>query len=285
MTDMTDALGRRIGARVDGSLPASLGVVVLAGAGLTLAARTSALALLVAVALAQALLAFAWVFGTAMPGRWGGVLLAGLAAAGSDVCVSVWPHSRLGTLLAVLGLAVPALFVHQLCRGAARVQIVRSLSAIATLVLAEVSLAVWPQLRHEFFDAGVGSRVVAASVAAVAAALAAGYLADLLLPVLRFDPAVPRGLPALLLAIGVGAAVGWAMLRGVDGFVDGRVALAGAALGALAGLLALAAAFVSFSSPEPASAAGRALQPVLAALLPMAVLAPVAFLMYLSVRT
>ena len=46
-------------------------------------------------------------------------MIAGLAAAASDVAVSVWPHGRLGTLLPVFGLAVPAMFVHQLARGAA----------------------------------------------------------------------------------------------------------------------------------------------------------------------
>ena len=63
---------------------------------------------------------------------------------------SVWPHGRLGTLLPCSALAVPAMFVHQLARGAARVQVVASLSAIALLVLGEVALPALLQLRHEF---------------------------------------------------------------------------------------------------------------------------------------
>ena len=41
------------------------------------------------------------------------------------------PHGRFGALLAVAGLAVPLMFVHQLSRGAARVRVVESLSGIA----------------------------------------------------------------------------------------------------------------------------------------------------------
>src|SRR5205823_4076664 len=102
-----------------------------------------------------------------------------------DVSVSVWPHGRLGVLIGVIGLAIPAMFIHQLTRGAARVRLVASLSAIGVLLLAEVSLAALPQLRHEFVGADNGGEVVAAAVLAVAAALAAGYLVDLIVPVPR----------------------------------------------------------------------------------------------------
>ncbi len=102
----------------------------------------------------------------------------------------MWPHGRLGTLLAVLGLALPVMFVHQLARGAARVQVVSSLSAVAVLVLAEVSLPALLQLRHEFGAGALGGRVVATAVAAVAGALVVGCLVDLVMPAPRFDPAV-----------------------------------------------------------------------------------------------
>ncbi|MCW2594843.1 MAG: conserved rane protein of unknown function [Jatrophihabitans sp.] len=295
MTSVTDAAApagapadtsaRKVGSGAESSLLASLTVALVAGSGLAFAARAGATALLIAVAAVQAVFAFAWVFGTAMPGRRGALVIAALAAAGSDVSASVWPHGRLGVLLAVLGLAVPVMFVHQLMRGAARVQVVSSLSAVAMLVLAEVALPALLQLRHEFTDAGLGGRVVSAAVAATAGALVVGYLVDMLLPAPRFDPDVPRGLLALVASAGLGGSVGYLILNTEVGFAQGRSAFIGAALGALAGLLGIAAAFVLFTTPETSSRLGRALRPVLAALLPICVVSPAAFLLCLALRS
>ncbi|WP_375480521.1 hypothetical protein [uncultured Jatrophihabitans sp.] len=260
-------------------------VAVVVGAALVLTAHFGALPLLVAAAALQAVLAFAWVFGSGIPGRLGGVVIAALAAAGADVAMSVWPQGRLGVELAVLAVAVPVMFAHQLARGATRVEVVSSLSAIALLVLAEASLPALLQLRHEFGGgADSGGRVSAAAAGAITAALLTGYLLDLVAPVPRFDAAVPRGLLALVGSAGVGAAVGSLLLRDVHAFADGRAVFVGAGLGALAGLLSVAASFVLHSANRPASALGARLRPVVGTLLPVSVLAPVAFLLCLSVR-
>jgi hypothetical protein len=289
MTPVSDvAVDGAAATRVDRSLLVSLLAAVVVGAGLVIAARVSAVALLGAVAVVQAVLAFAWVFGTALPGRWGGLVLAAAAATAADVSVSVWPHGRLGVLISVFGLAIPAIFAHQLVRGAARVRVVASMSSIAVLLLAETSLAALPQLRHEFVDSGTGGAagpVVAAAVLAVAGSLAAGYVLDLIVPVPRIDPDVPRGIPALLLSLGVGGVLGYLLLRNEDGFADGSSAFVGLVLGAATALLAVAAAFVVADSPRPKAAADRALRPVLAAVIPYAVLAPLAFLLCLALRS
>jgi hypothetical protein len=267
------------------SLVATFAVAAVVGVALAVTARAGATALLVAVAGVQLLLALGWVFGTQMPGRKGAVVLAGLAAAGADVAVSVWPHDKLGPLLAVLGLAVSATFVHQLTRGAARVQVVSSMSAVALLVLAEVALPALLQLRHEFGPGDLGGKVTAAAAAAIAGALVIGCLVDLLLPAPRFDPGVPRGLLGLVASAGLGGSVGYLFLRGEADFLGGRSAFVGAALGALAGLFAIATAFVLYSTPEPDGALGRRLRPVLSAVLPVAMLAPAAFLLCLAIRS
>ena len=267
------------------SLVTTFAAAAVAGVALAVTARIGATALLVAIAGVQALLAVAWVFGTQMPGRKGAVVLAGLAAVGADVAVSVWPQDKLGPLLAVLGLAVPTMFVHQLTRGAARVQVVSSMSAVAVLVLAEVAMPALLQLRHEFGAGDLSGEVTAAAAAAIAGALVVGCLVDILMPAPRFDAGVPRGLLGLVASAGLGGSVGYLMLRGQADFMDGRSAFVGLALGALAGLLAIATAFVLYSTPEPDGAFGRRLRPVLSALLPIAVLAPVAFLLCLAIRT
>jgi hypothetical protein len=265
---------------------ASLALAVLVGVALALSARASALALLVVVAALQALLAFAWVLGSDLPGRKGALVLAGMAAAAADVCVSVWPHGRLGSQLAVLGLAVPLLFVHQLMRGAARVRVSRSLAAVSLLVLAEVSLPSLLQLRHEFADPDVAGTVVSGVAVIAAGALTVGFLVDMIVAAPRFDPAVPRGLLAVLASAGLGGSVGYLMLQsgGYSEFVDGRGAFIGASLGALVGLLAVGVAFVEHDLDEPASAPARRLRPAVAVLVPLAVLAPLAYLLCLAVR-
>jgi hypothetical protein len=262
----------------------SLGVVLLVGSGLIWAARTSAVALLIAIAVVQALVAFAWVFGTRMPGRRGALVIATLAAAGADVAVSIWPHGRLGTLLVVFGLALPVMFVHQLMRGAARVRIVESLGGVAMVVVAVVALTALLQLRHEFSTSTVGGKVVSGVIAAAAGALIVGYLVDLVMPAPRFDPGVARGLLAVVASAGLGGSVGHLMLKDGSDFLDGRGTFAGAALGAVVAFFAVATAFIEYATPVPEDGFSPRMRPVLSALLPLSLLAPVAFLLCLAIR-
>jgi hypothetical protein len=264
-----------------------LGVLVasLVGAGLSLTAWRSALALLVAVAVTQVVIGFAFAVVTAMPGRTGALVIAGLAAAASDVAVSVWPHGRLGVLVPVFGLAVPAMFAHQLARGAARVRIVASLAGTAMLVVLVTALPALVQLRHEFVPASTGGALVAGVVGAAAGALVVGYFVDMVMPAPRFDAAVPRGLLAVIASGGLGGSIGHlAMSQGTQ-FDSARATFAGAAVGALAGFFAVAAAFVEHSATAPDSTAVRLWRPVNGAVLPVALVAPVAFLLCLAIRS
>jgi hypothetical protein len=262
----------------------SLAVTVLAGGLLIGAARTSAVALLAAVAVVQGVLTLAWVFGTGLPGRKGAVVIAALAAAGADVTVSRWPSGRLGTLLVVLALAVPAMFVHQLMRGAARARIIESLGGIALVVVAVVALPALVQLRHEFNGPTLGGRVVAGVVAAAAGALVVGYLVDSVVAAPRFDPTVSRGLLAVVASAGLGGSIGHLMLRSDAEFLGGRGAFAGAALGALIAFLAVGVAFIERSAPMPRAGFARRVRPLLSSLMPLSLLAPVAFVLCLAIR-
>ena len=275
------------GPPVAGPADAGLLVVALAalvvGAGLTATARAGALALLVGVGIVQALLALAWPLGTTLPGRRGAVVVGALAAAGADVATSLYPHGRLGVLLPVLGLALPVMFVHQLTRGAARVQLVSSLSGTAVLVVGEVALAALLQLRHEV-SAQLDGRAAAAVAAAAAGAVLAGALVDVVLPMPRFDPAVARGMLGLLVAAGVGAAAAQLLLRDAPGFDGGRALFLGAAVGALAGLLAVAASFLHHTTVHPTARLARPLAPTFVAVLPISLVAPAGLLLTLAIR-
>ncbi|MEO9139818.1 MAG: hypothetical protein ABI345_12205 [Jatrophihabitans sp.] len=266
----------------DLGLPTAAATALVVGAALVLAALHGALTLLIVIGVVQAGLALCWVYGTGMPGRIGALVIAALASGAADTTVSIWPQGRLGTLLAVLGLAVPVMFVHQLARGAARVQLVSSLSAVALLVLSEVSLAALLQVRHEF-GTDLGGRVAAALAGAAAAALLVGALVDSTFVGPRFDPAVARGILGLVASIGIGAAVAHLLLRDDSAFTEGRGVFLGAAVGALAGLLAVATAFVQHTTTSGAGRA-RLLPPVFAVVLPLCVLSPAGFLLCLAIR-
>jgi hypothetical protein len=163
------------------------------------------------------------------------------------------------------------------------VQVVSSLAAVALLVLVEVAFAALLQLRHEF-GTDVGGTVASTAIGAIAGALVIGCLVDLLLPAPRFDTAVPRGLLGLIAAIGLGGSIGYLLLKGEEQFGAGRSTFTGAALGALAGLLAIAVAFVLHTTPTPPTAFGRRVRPILGAVLPVAIIAPAAFLLCLAIR-
>ena len=266
------------------NLLGSLAIALVVAGGLAAAGRGGALALVIAVGAAQAVAGLAWIFGTSLPGRNGALVILTASAAAADVCVSVWPHSRLGTLLAVCGLAIPALFLHQLARSAARVRVADSLGAIAFGVLVVVALPAFVQLRHEFSSSANGGKVVAGVIAAAGSALVVGYLVDMVMPAPRFDPSVPRGLLAVVASAGVGGSLGQLTLTQGTGFLDGRGAFVGAATGAIVAFLAIAVAFLERSTPDAVSRGGRLARAALSAVVPIALLAPVAFLLCLAVR-
>jgi hypothetical protein len=281
---VADATARAAGVepgRVD--LARSALYAVLAGVALCWTARIGAVELLVAVAVVQALVVVIWIPALRVPGRKGALVVAAMASAASDVTVSVWPHARLAPLLAVVGLAVLVLLVLQLMRGAARVRVVESLAAISLLVAAVTAVPALLQLRHEFVLGDLGGHVAFGVVAAAAGALAAGCLADLAGAALRFDPDVPRGLVGVIASTGVGALIGYVSLRDSAQFIGGRGVFVGAAVAALVSLLGVAMSFVERGAP-PVTRPVRVSRPLLTALVPICLVAPVALLLCLAIR-
>lgn len=283
---MADTAERHDGldGRVTYNFTGSVAVAAVVGGGLVVAANIGAVQLLVAIAAVQTLLAFGWVYGLAVPGRLGALILAGLAAAGADVAVSIWPHGRLGTLVGVFGLAVPLMIVHQLLRGAARVRVIESLGATAVLVLAEIALPALLQLRHEFPSGDTAARVVLACVLAASLGVIVSLLLDLVYAGPRLDEDVPRGLLGVLGAAAAGGAAGYLALHELTQFPGARGAFAGASVGVLTALFAVAVTFVEHTTPLAESGFARRVRPVLVVVVPVCVIAPVAYLLCLAIR-
>jgi hypothetical protein len=269
-------------AAASGALQIQLAMVTaLAGGVLAAGSYLGSVALLVAVGAVQVLLMLSWLFGTAVPGRMGGLVLAVLAAAGADAAVMHWSDSGYSPVLGVLGLAVPLLFAHQLSRGVVRTRVLESLADITVLLVAVVALAGLIVLRRQ----GNGDIVTPAVLGVITAGLVAAHFTDAVLPAPRFDPEVDRGLPAVVVGVLAGAAVGTLSLRRVIDLAGGRAAFIGAAIAAVACLLSIGAAFsgvrVSLApagTSEPAGPAAR-LRPVAAVLMTVALSTPAAYVL------
>ena len=274
-----DPLERPPSRAVAGALQIQLAVLTaLTGGVLAAGSYLGTVPLLVAVGLVQLLLSVSWLFGTAIPGRRGGLVLAVLAGGGADAATVHWPHSGYSPVLGVLGLAVPLLFAHQLSRGVVRTRVVESLADIAVLLVALVALAGLLVLRRQ----GNGDILTPAALGAITAGLVAAHFTDAVYPAPRFDPAVARGLPAVVVGVLAGALVGLLGLRRVIEFAGGRGAFIGAAIAAVACLLSIGAAFsgvrASALPPAPAGAAAR-LRPLAAVLMTMALSTPAAYVL------
>lgn len=257
---------------------------LLAGAVLAGGSYLGTIGLLVVVALVQALLVLSWVLGTALPGRMGALGIGGLAAVAADAATTHWHDSGYSPVLGVLGVAVPVMFVHQLIRGVVRTRVVESLADITVLLLAVVAVAGLIVLRRQ----GDGDVLVPAVVAAITAGMAASHFTDAIWPAPRFDPAVDRGLPAVVVGIVVGGVLGVLSLRHLFDFAGGRGAFVGAAVAAVACLLSIGATFSGTHSTmdaptveEPAGALprGARLRPVAATLMTVALSVPAAFVL------
>jgi hypothetical protein len=175
---------------------------------------------------------------------------------------------QLDGLLAVLGLGFLAAVVHQMTRRSPRVYLVASLAGVVLLLCAVASLALLLGVGR----LDDGERALVTGVVAVGVALLVGHLVDLVLPRPRLAAGVPRGLLALVLA--VGAAIAVALVRRSGGsLLDTLSALTyGAALGGVAALMAVGASYVV---AERGSASWAL--PVVQAVLPLAAAAPVAY--------
>jgi hypothetical protein len=238
---------------------------------------------LAAVLVLQLALVLAWVLTTGIESFYGALAIGAAAAGAADLVLMLPERARLDGLLAVLAVGFLAGVLQQMLRRP-RPAVVASLAGGVLLLCAVCAMSVLLLAGRTSAD---GPALSAAAVVAVGAALVVQHLADLVLPRPHLAEQVPRGLAGLLLAVLAGAGVAYA-LGGGDlagtGPLPGRAAilLYGAVLGGGAALAGLAASFFAVGGPAvqaPADAGdpprGWAL-PVVQAVLPFAVCAPVA---------
>lgn len=241
-------------------------VLVLASTGGGLAA------VIAVVAVLQALLIGGWVVALEPPGPIGAAVIACAAAVAADIVLAARDRPSLSALIGVLGLAFVALILHQLFRGPVRVKVTDSMARLATLVVVTGALAALVVTRR----GTSGPDLLVAAVLAMGIALVVGHLVDLVVSVPRFADGIPRGLPALLIgAIGGGATAIW-RLHHLSGVGTVEAGFLGVALGLVVGLVAVG---VSYLELAPRGTAGRLAAPYLQVVLPIALAAPVAYLL------
>jgi hypothetical protein len=171
-------------------------------------------------------------------------------------------------------------------RGRRREQVVSALSDGALLIVAVVAFATLIELRHQVD----GPSMTVAVLLGVSAALVAGHLIDWLWDPLRFDPAVSRGLPAVIGSVIAGAVVTMLRLHNSVEFNGQRALLLGAVLAVITALFAVGAAFLEATdtSDGPAARPPGRLEPAAhlttATLFVFALMFPLAYLLCLALR-
>jgi hypothetical protein len=270
------------GAAGSGTLQLQLAMLTaLAGGVLAAGSYLGTAALLVAICAVQGALMLSWLFGAAVPGRTGGLVLAVLAAAGADAAIMHWSDSGYSPVLGVLGMAVPLMFAHQVSRGVVRTRVLESLADITVLLVAVVALAGLIVLRRQ----SNGDILTPAVLGVITTGLVAAHFTDAVFPAPRFDPEVDRGLPAVVVGVLAGAVVGTLSLHRVIDLAGGRAAFIGASIAAVACLLSIGAAFSGVhtrlapaGTAEPPGPAAR-LRPVAAVLMTVALSTPAAYVL------
>ena len=253
----------------------------LLAAGMGAAAPFGRPAVLIAVAVLQVVLVVAWVFGTGLPGRIGGILISLGTAVAADLSVFLPDRPTLAAPLGVLALVFVAMVVHQLTRGVVRVRVTESMSDIGLCCVAVVGLAVLIALAHT----GDRSRLVSAPAVAILAGLAVAAVVDAVAPVPRLSRDVPHGLLAIVFAAAAGAAVGalhafgWANLDLAGG------CLLGAVVAALAALLAVGVGYLARTTTPTSPRWGALAIPCLRVVLPLALTCPVAYVLGLALTS
>jgi hypothetical protein len=238
---------------------------------------------LAAVLVLQLALVLAWVLTTGIESFYGSLAIGAAAAAASDLLIMLPARPHLGGQLAVLAVGFLAGVLQQMLRRP-RPALVASLAGGVLLLCAVCAMSVLLLAGRTSLDGPVLST---AAVLAVGAALVVQHLADLVLPRPQVAERVPRGLAGLLLAVLAGAAVAYG--RGGGDLGGGGLLPAGAAvlvygavLGGAAALAGLAASFFAVGGPAVAGSAAESdpprawAVPVVQAVLPFAVCAPIA---------
>jgi hypothetical protein len=268
------------GARTGHVLPAVLAVAI-GGTGI-IAPHFGDRGWLAAIGTLQLVLVWAYVMGTAIPGRIGGLVLGAASGIAADALLLADRTTTLVPLLTVYGLLFPALLLHQLTRGVVRENVTESLAGVAAGCVGVAALAGLLELRQ------VSAPVAAAALLAGACGLLAGRLLDLVSPGRAFGEGVFHGVVGVAGSTAAGAVAAVLRLRGYGGPTDPEVhtlgaGLLGAGIGVTVGLVAVGAAYVAVAARPRRTPLAALTLPVLKVLLPLAATTPVAYLLGLVV--
>ncbi|MBA3340109.1 MAG: hypothetical protein H0T54_10275 [Geodermatophilaceae bacterium] len=230
--------------------------------------------LLIMVVVAQGGLIAAWSRATSTRGYVGSLVIGAGTAVVADTILALQEQPDLAPLAAVLALAFIAAMLHQLLRSNPRRLATASLAGISTLAVALIAMSAL-LLLYRITD---GSTVYVAIVGATGGAVVVGHVVDLLLPLPRITPEVPRGLTALVISVGVAIAAA-VTLSDPSGLIDSLgAAMVGAILGLVSALLAVAASYIAAERRELNWSL-----PWLQALIPLAGAAPIGYFLALQV--
>jgi hypothetical protein len=207
------------------------GFSILLAFGLVIGSQATQIGFSVVIFSAQALFVLAWTSASRPPSPWVVAIVGLLTAAASDVAVNLPVHATMTPLGYVVAGAFGAAVVGQLALRGGRAGVTESLGVTMVVVVGVAGLAAFLVLSRQ----PVGDQVLLAGVGSAGVGLATARICDVIAPIPRITPAVPRGSTGVIAGAMTGTAVG-----AVAGYlVDGLSTFEGAIAGMVAVLVAV----------------------------------------------
>jgi hypothetical protein len=180
---------------------------------------------------AQMLFVLAWTVASRPPSPWVVAIVGLLTAAGSGVAVNLPVEASLAPVGYVIAGGFLAAVLGQLALRGGRAGVTESLGVTMIVVVGVCAFATFAVLSRQ----PLGDQVLLATLSAVGVGLLVARWCDVIAPIPRISPQVPRG------SIGVvaGAMAGTAAAALAGGLVDGMGTLDGALVGMAAVLIAV----------------------------------------------
>jgi len=207
------------------------GFSLLLAFGIVIGSQAAQTGFTIVVVGAQVLFVLAWTVASRPPSPAVVAVVGLLAAAGSAVAVNLPVEAALYPIGYVIAGGFAAAVVGQLALRGGRAGVTESLGVTSVVVVGVCAFACLPVLSRQ----PLGDQVLLASMAAVGVGLATARWCDVIAPVPRISPSVPRGSTGII----GGAMAGTAAAAVAGGLVDGLGTLDGALTGMAAVLTAV----------------------------------------------
>jgi hypothetical protein len=207
------------------------GFSLLLAFGLVIGSQATQVGFTIVIFGAQMLFVLAWTVASRPPSPWVVAIVGLLTAAGSGVAVNLPVEASLAPVGYVIAGGFLAAIVGQLALRGGRAGVTESLGVTIVVVVGVSAFNAFAVLARQ----PLGDQVLLTALSAVGIGLATARWTDVIAPIPRISPQVPRGSTGVI----AGAMSGTAAAAIAGGLVDGMGTLEGALVGMAAVLIAV----------------------------------------------